>query len=364
MKHTRIIYASQNIQCGKGLLGNIKNILSKLSKGFTDFIDDIAPQYGIEVKSQTPHKDGSMSLVLTINTGQTKESGEKPKEAGIHIAPTDENGVVDLTIKGDYGNTTIDGLLESEVQPFLLDYFGANKNGLNSTKNNAGELAASKNIKVKLSKIQSNKGYDIELHSILASKDLDILDAMDAVNDVIEDEEFVNELSEEPKCFDLQLKSDEDLEVSLLADDVITVEELNNTMIVALYEAIRLHANLKTIHWNASGVNFFDLHEKLDEYIDVIYDQIDVLGELVAELSGCAPNPGDIPTNLTLLQITNTEGFNAEEGFTIAYNLIDEYIQVLQTIYCNFPSDIQSTLDEMIRYWKKESHYKLDRLIH
>ena len=353
MKTRKIVYSSQSINAG--VLGNIKSALNKLSSAFSKFVDRWVDM-GIEVVSQKENSDGSVDLKLKRKDIDSNED----TYASIRLHPTDREGVLDLEMRENNGKVRrVDGLGEEDIESTLTNNFEE----IFKT-DDTKSVKSSRSIKVKLSKITASTGYDIKLHAITASDDIDILDAMDVVNDVVDDEEFISDLSEEPECFDLQLASNDDIEVSIVDSDTMTVEELNNTMVIALYEAIRLHANLKTIHWNASGVNFFDLHEKLDEYIDVIYDQIDVLGELVAELSGCAPNPGELPSTLTLLQITNTEGFTSEEGFRIAYDLIDEYIQVLQSIYCNFPSDIQSTLDEMIRYWKKESHYKLDRLIH
>lgn len=59
-----------------------------------------------------------------------------------------------------------------------------------------------------------------------------------------------------------------------------TVEELNN--LLADYHLY--YQKLRNFHWNVSGKNFFDLHEKFEELYDDAKEKIDEIAERILTL--------------------------------------------------------------------------------
>lgn len=222
---------------------------------------------------------------------------------------------------------------------------------------------ASKNIKVTLKKIQSSENTDsIQLNRFCAN--YDVPSAMNDLAIVLDNAEFVDTLTEEPQSF-IITDGEEDFDVEPIYDDFGVDSQYENLMLSTLV----LLASLQTVHWKAAGEDFFQLHEKLDEYIQDCRDQVDAIAELSMECTGDVTNPilltrslfDDARLGFVDIDKPLTGFYTIEDGFASIRNDIDEHITRLEAYYPNFDHDIQSELDTWIRKWKKVSRYFLTR---
>lgn len=329
-----------------GLIADVKKTLQKLSDVFFKFIDSFV-DYDIDV----------------IKTEQTRDGGQKVKckdkstksEFDVVASAPDKKGYVDVVVKFKDGRPDMElGKLEEKdvdskevIQPIV--------DALQS-----GDVGVKTSVKVTLQKVTGSKNMsNINLLAIESSCNMN--SAMQLLDEVLDDDEFVSELSEEPKSYQLsEIEDSDEIEVSSISSDFTP----NNTACQMLYSAILLMNNLRVIHWNATGPDFFVLHEKLDTYLSQIMSDIDVLGEICMELNDTAPNPGNLPDDYITGLIQPDAGFDKMTGFQFVADCIASHIATLESAYVSFSSDIQSELDNMIRFWKTECDYKLKRLIY
>lgn len=222
---------------------------------------------------------------------------------------------------------------------------------------------ASKNIKVTLKKIQSSENTDsIQLNRFCANYDIPV--AMDDLTVVLDSPDFVDTLTEEPQSF-LITSGDEDFDV-VPTDDEFGVDSQYETLLLS---TLVLLASLQTVHWKAAGEDFFQLHEKLDEYIQDCRDQVDAIAELSMECTGDVTNPILLTQQLfnpdcvgcVHIEEPVTGFYTIDTGFANIQSAIDQHIARLEAYYPNFAHDIQSELDTWIRKWKKVSRYFLTR---
>lgn len=330
---------SQTIQAG--FFADLSNLIKTISNTLFKFLDKVAAM-GVSVSKPEKTEDGGAKVIMTIN-GEEAEITTTPVEGkkGIVNVIIIRKGGKKIEIKGVVEDNLDDEIVSAlEELKFDVSFLVKEK-----------RADASKRLQVKLHRIDANDCVNIELTAIDAN--YNAAEAAMSLNYVLSDDKFINTLTGDPQSFEI-IDTESELDVNPIQEF-----DISYTCHTMLYAAIALWCNLKTIHWNASGADFFTLHEKLDEYIDEIEDEIDVLGELCAELTESAPNPGNIPEMFNLIP---AQPFDIKAGLCEAKSNINEYVVTISAYYVNFSSDIQGTIDEFIRYWKKESDYKLTRV--
>lgn len=204
---------------------------------------------------------------------------------------------------------------------------------------------------VQCSLVKQNDG--VYLTKIYSNTDIPYSSEM--VNLAVESPELLDSLTDQEQSFKIY-ESHDGIEVE--PSDDFSVDTYEN-LVTMLGYAQTLLFTMQYVHWNSKGVHFDDLHSHLDEWIDCIREQIDELAEITVECADHVPYPGifaDCPANMSNL---NDAEFCAETGFETVQKAILCYVDVLSCLYCNFPSDIQSVLDEYIRCWKKIANYKI-----
>ncbi len=321
-----------------GLLANIANFIKSLSQSLDRILNKLI-DYGMEVKDSKKTDNGGVLFKLDVE-------GE---DAEMETTPVADNpGYFDVRFKLLGQEIKLDNIKEADIEREIKDML-SEKFNIDITK-----VKSSSDVVITLKKVQANKQTEIQLTSIQAS--CTATKAVKALKAIVANDELMEMIEEEPTALEVFDDGDE------LDVEVITIEDTSSTIVDETYyhmmhSAMKLWSNLKTLHWNSIGENFFQLHEKLDTYIDAIQCDLDFLGELCIEKCGSVQNPtwGFVSEEL----IGPDSGFNINEGFRIAKEQILEYIDVLETFYVNLDHDIQSELDTVIRYWKKESEYKL-----
>ena len=105
------------------------------------------------------------------------------------------------------------------------------------------------------------------------------------------------------------------------------MEEIIKNMNVFLSDLAVFYRKLQNYHWNITGENFFQIHEKLEEYYDEINEQIDEIAEHILTLGGTPLGTmEDYITNKTIAEAKNEK----VKSDVVFENLIEDYTILLQ----------------------------------
>ena len=209
------------------------------------------------------------------------------------------------------------------------------------------QQTASKQIKVTLRKIQGSTDFDV----LALESNYNHNETLDDLDDIISQDEFMGALTEDPQSFNIGVDDD--------GYDIETTESFESNpceSIGSLMQVgIKFYRNLYILHWMAKGNDMMKLHLLTEEMYEELIKEIDTLGELMVEKQGTVISPS---FECNYLEIKN---YDFQEGIHIIEDYIQEYLSSIDYAYPNQTSDVQSTLDEWIRYWNKQLNYFVER---
>lgn len=202
----------------------------------------------------------------------------------------------------------------------------------------------------------SSKQIKVTLRKIQGSEDLDLLglqttcppsDTLNYVDDIINQDEFLEALTEEPQTFNIDIDDDGyDIEQCETCE-IDPCDSLSHV----LRTAISMYRNLYIIHWMAKGNDMMKLHLLSEELYEELIKEIDTLGELMVEKCGTV-----IPLDFGWNPLA-VKSYEFQESLSLLTSLIQTYIDTIDCAYPNQTSDVQSTFDEWLRYWNKQMNY-------
>lgn len=132
-----------------------------------------------------------------------------------------------------------------------------------------------------------------------------------------------------------------------------------NQLIKTLLTASLAANDLLYVHWCVSGEDFDKSHELADDYYFKLRRELDFLGELAREKNIPIINLNDAAEYLAY-QSEGKSSYNYDETLNACKSAISKYLTELETLRQEIvETDIQSSLDEIIRFWKNELDYKL-----
>ena len=216
--------------------------------------------------------------------------------------------------------------------------------------NNSGEgdIVTSKHIDVTLQKITGTTAC--KMTAIKAN--YDYADVLSDIDEIINQDEFIQALPEVPTSYAIDVDDDgfdiEPCEECIECDPCESLAEIFKA-------GIRAYRNLYIIHWMSYGNDMMKLHLLAEDMYEELIKEIDTLGELLVEKCDTVPQL-DFPCDYVAVQ-----NYDFQSGLDVIQSLINMYIDCIDYAYCNQDSDIQSTLDEWLRYWKKQMKYFVER---
>ena len=220
----------------------------------------------------------------------------------------------------------------------------------------ADENYATEEAAKEMAQADSAKHINIKLQKIQGSEDIDILalksnylpgETLNDVDDIINQDEFFNQLTEEPQSFDIAIDAD-GFDIEPCNEFVSCPEDELNQLFMY---GITFYRNLYILHWMAKGNDMMKTHLLSEEMYEELIKEIDTLGELLVEKTGKVL---DLGFQCDYLQIKDYE---FQESLNILSIYIQTYIDYIDLAYCNQDSDVQSVFDEWLRYWKKQLNY-------
>lgn len=128
---------------------------------------------------------------------------------------------------------------------------------------------------------------------------------------------------------------------------------------MAYYSAVALANDMKHIHTHAKGTLFDNIHSICNEYYEKANEDADTLAELAIEKGDTIFNSSYLLSELNY-KPTNYSNYDFELAMRTAKGCIEKYVKALADLRgkTNDPS-VESLLDDMARYWKKEKDYKI-----
>jgi starvation-inducible DNA-binding protein len=123
-----------------------------------------------------------------------------------------------------------------------------------------------------------------------------------------------------------------------------------------------IESNLGTMHRNVSGPNWFQTHEKLEEYYDYVSEVKDDVIEIGLALNFKEPSLSDSILVYNEIEIINNFGITELECFEKVKAYFTDLISEFESVKKDVPSDVSAKFDEYQYYFRKESQYKLSML--
>lgn len=122
--------------------------------------------------------------------------------------------------------------------------------------------------------------------------------------------------------------------------------------------------DIHTIHVNAKGKNFTRLHLEADELYKQLGDYGDTCLEMCCEDGHFINSINDAKSLLGWHDYNiNKVGFTLETGIPVIIQILDDVAAEITDFYDEASSDIQSTLDEWLRYIDSKKNYFLGRIM-
>lgn len=205
--------------------------------------------------------------------------------------------------------------------------------------------------------VTNSKHIDVTLHKIAGSTAFNMTaikanyaptEVLEDMDEIIGQPEFISSLPEEPTTYSIDV-DDEGFDIEPCEE----CEECNpcESLCEVFKAGIRAYRNLYILHWMSHGNDMMKLHLMTEEMYEELQGEIDTIGELLVEKQGTVPQL-DFPCDYIPVQ-----QYDFQTGLDHIKSLIQMYIDCIDYAYCNQDSDVQSTLDEWLRYWNKQLNY-------
>lgn len=206
------------------------------------------------------------------------------------------------------------------------------------------DVIESKHISVTLKKIQASD----ELQIMSLNSNYLPGETLEDIDEIINQSEFYDTVTENPTTYEVCVDDDGyDIEPCEECAECNPCESL-----CEIFKAgIRAYRNLYILHWMSSGNDMMKLHNLSEEMYEELQGEIDTVGELLVEKQGTVPQL-DFPCDYIPVQ-----QYDFQTGLVQIKSLIQVYIDCIDYAYCNQDSDVQSILDEWLRYWNKQLNY-------
>lgn len=337
-----------------GLVQDVLKTFKDLSDKFSSTLDSIT-KLGTKILDSSSDGDSQLISMKTPN-GNTIQA---------KITPTSSSNKFDIEFldKTDKRIKLVKNVLDvdfdDEYAAVVKEQFGEdiNEDSSNAANQSEGEdtqqAEASKILKVGLKRVVSSKTEDIVLTKVFAN--YNAIQAMDTIEALVSDDAFVATLPESEQCFDVV---DDGSEIAV--DECATFNRSDCYSHIMCVLACA-YADMRALHWNVRGNNFYELHSLFDQYQYSISNDIDKFAEIFVRECGYAPNIGTCMCNVSFVDTDN--GIDCRAAAEMCKDILTNYVSTLELCYPNFDHEVQSVVDNMIDFYKTEIDYKLDQFL-
>lgn len=118
-----------------------------------------------------------------------------------------------------------------------------------------------------------------------------------------------------------------------------------------------LSDNIRILHRNLIGTNWFDTHELLEKYykyIDDVQDDINEIGIMLGLKEQSVLHLIDVYP-----AVPTPFNFTEVDALQYVYNFFKDLIEAIENVKDDVPGDVYSHLEEYIFFLRKEADYKI-----
>lgn len=337
---------SKSIQAGivSNVTSLLKSTINTIFKGFDSLMqfDDMTLKDIKDIKGEVNGEERvGREFLYEMGSGESLE---------IYLFAIEDNeDKFMIRIVSDKYDTFEKGpITTNEIEKYVTQY--ADKYDLGGIKDYI-DINSSKRLQLKLQKVTSSNDISINLTAINANYDAEL--AVSNLNTLLNNDEFVNSISDDPCCYEI-IDSEDEFDISTIDDFSVS-----DTCACIIDTAMKMWCNLSVIHWAAIGKDLNDLLNICENFKWRLMQEIEFFGELSVEFDNKVANPGISTSTDNIPPIINNDGtgFTSEFGLELISRMAETYLSVLDIYYVNFSHDIQNWLDNEIRVWKKDINY-------
>ena len=319
-----------------------ESILKKLSKLLFDSFDKLV-KYGFDIEDVDKSEDKNGRSI--INMKATTGGGHNLRIRLISLNGKDR---WDMIIKSDDGKHDIlenvrDADIDKKLTSLIDDWYGETYEGLEE------DIEESSNIKFTLRRIECDNYIELQLKSIYCNEH-NYTEAHAILNDMLEDEEFVNSIPEDFTCYEARPTVD-----SIEIAEVDCPDVDCNCFKIMMSAFLNALLDIKTIQWNCPNMLLNCIENKIWSFSSII----DVLAGLSYEKFGYSPDIHDLIDCSKSMCIENLA--NLESLISILKKDADELLDVIDLFYDTLDSDIQIIVDGWLREIKDYRYNNLCR---
>lgn len=324
-----------------GVVDTLSNIISKFFDTLFKGIDTILTADGgsVDKSENIKAKDGREGVKKYYTSG----GGNKVELTAVY----NDNKTCDVEISHDGGKDVVrkKNVRQNNLEKIVTDYMDKHDLGTNEGED---EITESTRLSVTLKKISASN----EIHLCAINANYDIVRAMSDLETVVSDDEFADSLKEdEETSFDITTTDD---------SDEFDVNETDSVDTSACYPCIcysLMHTQntMNYIRWGLLGPNRNSVIQCLNDLAWTLNTYIDVFANLSVEFCSIVPHPD----NVQVPQDKLLECIEYNDGIDLAITTLESLISVVDGYYPNFPADVQSQVDCLIRTCKDKARREL-----
>ena len=121
------------------------------------------------------------------------------------------------------------------------------------------------------------------------------------------------------------------MNTTVLGLDKVQTEKLINELNLLLANFQVYYQNLRGVHWNIKGKNFFELHVKFEELYTDAQEKVDLIAERILTLQGTPLHTFEDYVSLSKVKVGKNIT-NDEESVKLVVNSISELLKVEREI--------------------------------
>jgi len=215
---------------------------------------------------------------------------------------------------------------------------------------------------------ESSKRILVKLQKITASEDIDLLglqsnytptETLYDLEDIIYQADFQEALTGDPQTFDIAV-DDDGYDISTCEDGECEFDPMISIRDVFI-QVNSFKNTLHLIHWMSIGVDMMKIHEMAQTMYEELGEELDTLGELLVEKTGKVPDIRFSTNSGDGILPDFAENIDYLTGLEMINSGITSLIDYIDVAYPNQTSDVQSVLDDWLRYWNKQLNYFVKR---
>lgn len=311
-----------------GLFSKVVDAVKKLSESFSKLLSQL-DDYGIEITKQETLQDGSQKMWCKY--------GNKP--FGMIVSKPENSDKVNIKIHVDGKDTELKNINEFDVEKQVKQ---AISNLLNIDFSNKGSVNSSKKLNITLHKVVAKNEVDIRLTAINANFDLN--EASDMLDTVLDNDEFLDSLSDTPSSFCIT-EDGEDYCIDSIdeVDRLGAIDSVICGMYQLWYTCFQLYCEscLNPDFKNTETLRY-DCNLLYESFCNLITLRVNMSGETKPINSYCYNPSSDYLACDTCDALGNTIGEQI-------YNAVDQFIRVVEFNAPNFDFESTTIISDIIR---------------